>query len=67
MVKDAIDPDDDDDGVPDDADAFPLDRTEWADTDADGIGDNADPDDDGDGRVDESDNSGRTTPTYSFA
>ena len=30
-------------------DAFPLDPTEWLDTDGDGIGDEADPDDDGDG------------------
>ncbi|MFL2966691.1 MAG: ELWxxDGT repeat protein [Candidatus Thalassarchaeaceae archaeon] len=30
-------------------DAFPLDPTEWLDTDGDGIGNEADPDDDGDG------------------
>ena len=33
-------------------DAFPLDASEWADTDGDGIGDNADTDDDGDGIAD---------------
>ena len=31
------------------SDAFPLDSTEWIDTDIDGIGNNADTDDDGDG------------------
>ncbi|GAB4448753.1 MAG: hypothetical protein Kow0031_31280 [Anaerolineae bacterium] len=49
---DACDPDDDGDGVPDPADAFPLDPTETTDTDGDGIGNNADPDDDGDGLPD---------------
>ena len=33
-------------------DQFPLDSTEWFDTDLDGIGNNADPDDDGDGWTD---------------
>ena len=46
---DASDPDDDDDGVVDSDDAFPSNPTEWADTDGDGIGNNADGDDDGDG------------------
>lgn len=41
--------DTDGDGVLDKQDAFPLDRTEWADADADGIGDNKDTDDDNDG------------------
>ncbi len=36
----------------DENDAFPLDATEWLDTDADGIGNNADTDDDGDGQLD---------------
>ncbi|RMG85880.1 MAG: hypothetical protein D6708_15065, partial [Candidatus Dadabacteria bacterium] len=40
------DPDDDNDGALDSADAFPLDPTENLDTDGDGIGDNADTDDD---------------------
>jgi uncharacterized delta-60 repeat protein len=38
----ACDSDDDDDGVDDITDAFPLDATEFVDTDGDGIGDNAD-------------------------
>ncbi len=45
----ACDPDDDNDGVVDTSDAFPLDPNEWVDTDSDGIGNNADPDDDNDG------------------
>ena len=48
----AADTDDDADGVLDTADAFPLDKTETIDTDADGIGNNADTDDDGDGVAD---------------
>jgi len=47
--------DHDGDGVADDEDAFPEDPKEWADTDGDGIGDNADGDDDGDGVPDEED------------
>ena len=54
-IGDACDPDDDNDGVPDDSDAFPLDATESIDTDLDGIGNNADEDDDNDGVVDDSD------------
>jgi len=43
-------PDDiDGDGVLNSVDAFPYDPTEWLDSDADGIGDNADTDDDNDG------------------
>ena len=49
---DACDIDDDNDGVLDAADAFPLDETESVDTDGDGIGNNADPDDDNDGLLD---------------
>ncbi len=48
-------PDSDLDGVPDVLDPFPLDATEWLDTDGDGIGNNADPDDDNDGIPDELD------------
>lgn len=44
----ACDSDDDNDGVPDSQDAFPLDAGESVDTDGDGIGNNADPDDDND-------------------
>jgi hypothetical protein len=46
---DALDPDDDGDGVADGDDAFPNDESEWDDTDGDGIGDNSDLDDDNDG------------------
>jgi hypothetical protein len=41
--------DSDGDGVADPDDAFPSNPAEWADTDADGVGNNADTDDDGDG------------------
>ena len=44
--------DDDGDGVGDTRDVFPLDASEWADTDGDGVGNNADLDDDGDGMPD---------------
>ena len=46
------DTDDDDDGVLDVDDAFPLDSTESKDTDNDGIGNNVDTDDDDDGLSD---------------
>ncbi|MDB2383669.1 thrombospondin type 3 repeat-containing protein, partial [Porticoccaceae bacterium] len=49
------DTDDDNDGVPDTSDAFPLDVSESVDTDGDGIGNNADTDDDNDGVPDTSD------------
>jgi len=45
----APDSDDDNDGVSDDLDAFPLDATESSDLDNDSIGDNTDTDIDGDG------------------
>tara|TARA_B100001175_G_scaffold247037_1_gene213769 strand:- start:793 stop:4842 length:4050 start_codon:yes stop_codon:yes gene_type:complete len=44
--------DDDNDGILDINDAFPLDPTEDIDTDGDGVGDNTDDDDDGDGYSD---------------
>ena len=44
--------DSDGDGVADNEDAFPEDPLETADTDNDGIGNNADSDDDGDGYSD---------------
>ena len=47
--------DDDGDGVADVHDVFPRDPAEWADADADGVGDNADPDDDNDGVPDADD------------
>jgi hypothetical protein len=43
------DPDADNDGIPNERDAFPLDKKESVDTDGDGIGDNKDTDDDNDG------------------
>lgn len=46
------DPDLDDDGTPNESDAFPNDPSETMDTDGDGQGDNADPDDDNDGVLD---------------
>ena len=54
-LSDSIDPDDDNDGVNDSDDAFPLDSTETTDTDGDGIGNNADTDDDNDGVSDTND------------
>lgn len=47
-----LDGDMDADGVGDVVDAFPQDPTEWIDSDADGIGNNADSDDDNDGMSD---------------
>ena len=47
-----VDLDDDGDGIEDTLDAFPLDPTEYTDTDGDGIGNNADTDDDDDGTED---------------
>ena len=47
--------DDDNDGVNDDKDAYPLNPNEQYDTDGDGIGDNSDQDDDNDGVPDNSD------------
>ena len=41
--------DDDNDGFTDTNDTFPMNATEWLDTDLDGVGDNADEDDDSDG------------------
>ena len=47
------DADDDNDGVPDAKDAFPLEREEWVDRDGDRIGDNLDADLDADGVADD--------------
>ena len=52
------DPDDDNDGVPDTIDAFPLDPEEWADKDADLIGDNMDADINADGIGDDKNHNG---------
>ncbi len=57
-----IDTDDDNDGVfRRRTTAFPLDKDEWIDTDADGIGNNADEDDDNDGILDTFDQCPNTT------
>ena len=50
-----VDVDQDNDGVADELDAFPLDPNESVDTDNDGVGNNADTDDDGDGVADSQD------------
>jgi hypothetical protein len=54
-IPDIEDEDADNDGYPNDEDAFPRDPSEWMDTDGDGIGNNADTDDDGDGVADTDD------------
>jgi hypothetical protein len=54
-VPNYLDDDDDNDGVVDSSDMFPLEPSESLDTDGDGTGNNADPDDDGDGVADGSD------------
>ena len=53
LGTDSLNNDTDGDTIEDLPDAFPLDPTEWEDTDLDGIGNNADLDDDGDGYLDE--------------
>ena len=45
---DVKNPDTDQDTISDKIDVFPLDKTEWRDTDHDSLGDNSDPDIDGD-------------------
>jgi len=64
---DACDDDDDDDGVSDLHDAFPLDPYEQVDTDSDGLGDNSDTDDDGDGFSDEEELAEGTDPLNPFS
>ena len=54
-VDNSADADDDNDGVLDVNDAFPLDRLESVDTDRDGVGNNADNDDDNDNALDVND------------
>ena len=58
----STDPDTDDDGYLDGLDEFPLDGSEWIDTDGDGIGNNADTDDDDDGWSDAAEYSCQTDP-----
>lgn len=57
-IPNHLDADDDDDGVPDVEDSFPLDPGEWEDKDADWIGDNLDADDNADGIGDDHNNNG---------
>jgi hypothetical protein len=57
-ISNDIDRDDDNDGVPDAEDAFPLESEEWADKDRDLIGDNLDADIDGDGIGDDTNQNG---------
>lgn len=61
-LGDFNDADDDNDGVIDELDAFPLDPTEAVDTDGDGLGDGIDDDDDGDGYSDETELAAGTNP-----
>ena len=61
------DSDDDNDGVDDVDDAFPLNANEWSDADGDGIGDNADGDDDNDGWTDDIEISCGTDPNDFFS
>jgi hypothetical protein len=49
---DVCDEDADNDRIPNERDAFPLDKSESIDTDGDGVGDNHDADDDNDGLTD---------------
>jgi hypothetical protein len=53
-----LDPDNDQDNVPDTKDAFPLDPEEWDDKDNDGIGDRLDADDNGDGKGEDANRNG---------
>ena len=57
-IGNVCDDDDDNDGVADENDAFPLDDSETLDTDADGTGNSADTDDDNDGISDATESSG---------
>ncbi len=61
-LGDACDMDQDNDGVVNAGDAFPLDANEWSDNDEDGIGDNTDSDDDNDGLSDDAEIAGGTDP-----
>lgn len=54
-IPNYLDSDDDNDGVEDSLDAFPLNANEQKDTDKDGIGNNRDNDDDNDGIIDAQD------------
>jgi hypothetical protein len=64
-ISDALDTDDDNDGVLDKDDTFPLDASETLDTDNDGIGNNTDTDDDNDGISDANEIINGTDPLVS--
>ncbi len=66
IISDDIDPDDDNDGVADVADAFPLDATETSDTDGDGIGDNSDLDANGNGILDNAEGLAQRTSSFTY-
>jgi hypothetical protein len=57
-IPNDLDDDNDNDGVADAKDAFPLEREEWADVDHDRIGDNLDADINGDGVADDLNHNG---------
>ncbi|MFB3785397.1 MAG: DUF5060 domain-containing protein [bacterium] len=61
-VPNGRDTDNDEDGIANAEDAFPLETEEWADQDADWIGDNQDADDNGDGTGDDINRNG--TPDF---
>ena len=66
-LGDLADADDDNDGVEDSSDDFPLDASESVDTDGDGIGNNADLDDDDDNFTDEQELVDGTDPLNRFS
>jgi RHS repeat-associated protein len=59
--------DDDNDGVNDDEDAFPLDENESLDTDGDGIGNNSDNDNDNDGYLNTEEVNDNTDPLDQYS
>ena len=67
-LSDDLDPDDDNDGVADEDDAFPLDPAESVDSDGDGVGDNADefPHDPAESRDSDSDGVGDNADAFPF-
>jgi len=66
-LGDLTDADDDNDGVEDTSDDFPLDASESKDSDRDGVGNNADLDDDNDGFTDEEELADGTDPLSRFS
>ena len=62
FIPDCIDSDIDGDGYENTDDLFPLDKSEWIDSDNDGIGDNTDTDDDNDGWLDTLEETCKTDP-----